>query len=57
MKIDAQPFVFEFDMDHTALVIIDMQRDDGPDETLRPRLFLQVMTPEAPSRIAGYFTR
>jgi nicotinamidase-related amidase len=27
MKIDAQPFVFDFDLDHTALVIIDMQRD------------------------------
>jgi len=27
MKIDANPFAYEFDPDHTALVIIDMQRD------------------------------
>ena len=27
MKIDAQPFAYEFDLAHTALVIIDMQRD------------------------------
>jgi biuret amidohydrolase len=27
MQIDAQPFVFEFDLARTALVIIDMQRD------------------------------
>ncbi|MES2186220.1 MAG: cysteine hydrolase [Pseudomonadota bacterium] len=27
MKIAAQPFEFEFDLPHTALVIIDMQRD------------------------------
>jgi biuret amidohydrolase len=27
MKIDANPFAFEFDLAHTALVIIDMQRD------------------------------
>ena len=27
MKIDAQPFAYEFDLVHTALVIIDMQRD------------------------------
>lgn len=27
MLIDAQPFTFEFDLAHTALVIIDMQRD------------------------------
>jgi biuret amidohydrolase len=27
MKIDAQPFDYEFDLAHTALVIIDMQRD------------------------------
>ena len=27
MKIDANPFEFEFDVDKTALVIIDMQRD------------------------------
>ena len=27
MKIDAAPFTYEFDLAHTALVIIDMQRD------------------------------
>lgn len=27
MRIDAHPFAFEFDRAHTALVIIDMQRD------------------------------
>ena len=27
MRIDAQPFAFEFDIAHTALVLIDMQRD------------------------------
>ena len=27
MKINAQPFAYEFDLAHTALVIIDMQRD------------------------------
>ncbi|MGE0098044.1 MAG: cysteine hydrolase family protein [Hydrogenophaga sp.] len=27
MNIDAQPFPYEFDVAHTALVIIDMQRD------------------------------
>lgn len=27
MLIDAQPFAYEFDVAHTALVIIDMQRD------------------------------
>jgi biuret amidohydrolase len=27
MQIDANPFAFEFDLAHTALVIIDMQRD------------------------------
>ena len=27
MKIDAQPFAYEFEVSHTALVIIDMQRD------------------------------
>ena len=27
MRIDAQPFPFEFDLPHTALVVIDMQRD------------------------------
>lgn len=27
MQIDAHPFAFEFDQAHTALVIIDMQRD------------------------------
>lgn len=27
MKIDAQPFAYEFEPAHTALVIIDMQRD------------------------------
>ena len=27
MKIDAAPFAYEFDLAHTALVIIDMQRD------------------------------
>ncbi len=27
MRIDARPFAFEFELAHTALVIIDMQRD------------------------------
>ena len=27
MKIDAQPFAYEFELPHTALVLIDMQRD------------------------------
>ncbi|MDO9435016.1 cysteine hydrolase family protein [Hydrogenophaga sp.] len=27
MQIDAQPFAYDFDIAHTALVIIDMQRD------------------------------
>jgi biuret amidohydrolase len=27
MKLDANPFAYEFDLSHTALVIIDMQRD------------------------------
>ena len=27
MKINAQPFAYEFDPAHTALVLIDMQRD------------------------------
>jgi biuret amidohydrolase len=27
MKLDANPFAYEFDLAHTALVIIDMQRD------------------------------
>lgn len=27
MRIDAQPFAYDFDLDRTALVLIDMQRD------------------------------
>ena len=27
MQIPAQPFAYDFDVAHTALVIIDMQRD------------------------------
>lgn len=59
MKIAAQPFEFEFDVAHTALVIIDMQRDfiepGGFGETLGNDVsLLEAIVPACQAALAAW---
>ena len=59
MKIDAQPFAYEFELPHTALVLIDMQRDfiepGGFGETLGNDVsLLEAIVPATQSVLAAW---
>ena len=59
MKIDAQPFAYEFELPHTALVLIDMQRDfiepGGFGETLGNDVsLLEAIVPATQAALAAW---